>query len=87
MKIVNLLKSILTGLIISGVIVILAGVYYLVIKAGIPYQDPPLELQIQYEVNMGIGEELFKIGLLIAVIGLAGRIIFLLIEKSKSKGR
>ena len=73
-----MLKSVLTGLIISGGITILVGMYYLVIKAGIPYQDPPLDLQIQYAVNMGIGEGLFKIGLLTAGVGLAGRIAFLL---------
>ena len=83
MKIIYMLKSVLTGLIISGGIVILIGLYYLVLKAGIPYQDPPLELQIRYAVNMGTGEELCKIGALISCVGIAGRIAFMLIEKLK----
>ncbi|MCR5249913.1 MAG: hypothetical protein K6E50_04840 [Lachnospiraceae bacterium] len=85
MKIINLLKSVMTGLIISGVIVILAGMYYLVVKAGIPYQDAPTELQIRYAVNMGIGEGLFGIGLLIGGVGLVGRIVFLLTDRSLRK--
>ena len=62
-------------------IIILVGIYYLVIKAGIPYQDPPLELQIQYTVNMTTGRELFKTGVLICGVGLIGRIAFLLTDR------
>ncbi|MCI8968302.1 MAG: hypothetical protein HFH75_12085 [Lachnospiraceae bacterium] len=36
------------------------------IKAGIPFQDPPLELQIQYAVHMGVGETLIKTGFVTA---------------------
>ena len=75
----------MTGLIIAGVIVFLAGMYYLVIKAGIPYQDAPQELQIRYAVNMGIGEGLAGIGLLIGGCGLVGRIVFLLIDRARKR--
>ena len=85
MKKLYFVKSVLTGLAVSGMIIILVGMYYLVIKAGIPYQDPPLELQIQYTVNMATGEELFKIGAIICGVGLAGRIAFLMIEGLKKK--
>ena len=30
------------GFLISGILSILIGAYYLFVKAGIPYQDPPL---------------------------------------------
>ena len=63
------------GLIIAGALILLLGAYYSVIKAGIPYQDPPLELQIQYAVNMGIGDELCKVGLSVLTVGIVGRII------------
>lgn len=85
MKKLSFVKSVLTGLAVSGMIIILVGMYYLVVKAGIPYQDPPLELQIQYTVNMATGQELFKIGVFICAVGLAGRIALLLIEGLKKK--
>ena len=69
------IKSLLNGVIIAGVIMFFISLYYLMLKAGIPYQDPPLELQIQYAVNMGIGEVLLKVGLITLVIGIVLRII------------
>ena len=87
MKFVKTLKSVLTGFIISGMIIILVGMYYLVIKAGIPYQDPPLELQIKYAVNMGTGEELLRIGGLLFVTGIAGRIVMFLTDRKICGGQ
>lgn len=63
------LRLIINSVILAGIILFLIGSYYSMIKAGIPYQDPPLELQIQYAINMGIGEILSKNGLLIAICG------------------
>lgn len=44
-------------------------------KAGIPYQDAPLDLQVQYEINAGIGVVLtgtgFKITIFSSIIRLA----------------
>ena len=71
----KVIKSLLNGVIIAGVIMFFISLYYLMLKAGIPYQDPPLELQIQYAVNMGIGEVLLKVGLITLVIGIVLRII------------
>ena len=62
-------KRIFDSVILAGVIILLIGLSYVVVKAGIPYQDPPLELQIKYAVNMGIGEELTKDGFWIIVFG------------------
>ena len=75
------LKTIFNSIILAGVIILFIGLYYSVIKAGIPYQDPPLELQIQYAVNMGIGETLLKYGFLITVFGIILRIIKAIITK------
>ena len=58
----NTVKNIINGAIIAGIIILLIGLYYWIIKAGIPYQDPTEELRIQYAVNMGIGDELVKTG-------------------------
>lgn len=58
-----------SAIVLAGFIVFLTGCYYCIVKAGIPYQDPPLELQIQYAVNMGIGGTLVKNGLITAACG------------------
>ena len=63
------LRLAIRSFILAGIILYVIGLYYSMIKAGIPYQDPPLELQIQYAINMGIGEILQKNGFLIAICG------------------
>lgn len=79
----RLYKSLLNGLIIAGIIILGVSLYYWIIKAGIPYQDPTEELRIQYAVNMGIGDELFKVGLITFAIGLIPRIAVAIIGKRK----
>lgn len=51
------------------------GLYYLVIKAGIPYQDPTVEMQIQYAIHEGIGSILSKTGLILVVCGGIARVV------------
>lgn len=63
------------SVILAGIILLFIGLYYSMIKAGIPYQDPPPELQIQYAVYMGIGEILLKNGFLAAICGGAVRLL------------
>lgn len=36
----------------GGLAISFTGAYYCIVKAGIPYRDPQLELQIQYAVNI-----------------------------------
>lgn len=77
--------QILNSVILAGMIVFFIGVYYWMIKAGIPYQDPPLELQIQYTVNNAIGEILIAKGFWIAVCGGVFRLIFALVCRNRQK--
>lgn len=65
----RILCRITNSVVIAGVIILLIGLYYSIIKAGIPYQDPPLELQIEYAVNQGVGKVLTGTGLLTALCG------------------
>ncbi len=74
-KIKSLFYTLSNAAVLAGLIILAVGVYYVVIKAGIPYQDPPLELQIQYAVNMGIGDELCRIGFFTVLYGMAFRLI------------
>ena len=72
---VALFKKALEALLLAGLILLLVGAYYLIVKAGIPYQDPPLELQLQYAVNTRIGEVLTALGLWLAMGGAAARFL------------
>ncbi|WP_090819992.1 hypothetical protein [Oribacterium sp. FC2011] len=51
------------------------GLYYLIVKAGIPYQDSTEELRIKYAINMGISETLIINGFYVFVLGLIGKIV------------
>ena len=82
-KVFGAFKTLAVGIIIAGLIMLEIGMYYLMIKAGIPYQDPPLELQIQYAVNSGIGDVLCIHGAICLVVGIIFRIILAVISKRK----
>lgn len=79
------LRLTLNAVILAGIIILCTGMYYCVIKAGIPYQDPPLELQIQYAINTEIGNTLIKEGFLISICGGIARWLLKLILKKRRK--
>jgi len=79
------IRQTINAILLAGIIILFIGAYYCVMKAGIPYQDPPLELQIQYAINMGIGEILVKDGFLISICGGIGRFLFKLVVKKRQK--
>ena len=78
------LKNLSLAFLLAGVIILLIAAYYSIVKAGIPYQDPPPELQIQYAVNTGIGDELFKAGLIVVALGILGRMISRILDKRQT---
>lgn len=73
------------AVILAGIIILYTGIYYCVIKAGIPYQDPPLELQIQYTINNEIGNILIKEGFLLSICGGIARWLFKWIFSKRQK--
>ena len=81
--IMKILKDLFNGFIIAGVVIFMIGVYYAVVKAGIPYQDPTLELQIKYAVNSGIGSVLLRTGGVVLVIGGVLRIVTGIVSKKR----
>ena len=83
-KIKNFLCRLGNAVLLAGLIIFTIGTYYAVIKAGIPYQDAPLELQIQYTVHSGIGKELCKTGLFTLLYGIAFLLISRLLPKKHS---
>ena len=78
-----LIEEAVGAVLLSGAILFLIGLYYAMFKAGIPYQDPPLELQIKYEINMGIGSTLLKTGAPLILAGVIGLIVSIVIRKKK----
>lgn len=46
------LRQTINTILLSGIIILFTGAYYCIVKAGVPYRDPQLELQIQYAVNV-----------------------------------
>ena len=84
-KFMSFLKVFLNSLALAGVFMLVIGLYYYVIRAGIPYQDPPLELQIKYAVNQGIGKELMMDGFLLGVFGGTVRVLLEVVERNRMK--
>lgn len=83
-KYASCLRQIINAILLAGIIILLIGIYYSAIKAGIPYQDPPLELQIKYAVNAGIGDILVRTGFLISICGGIACLLFkLMVKKQK----
>ena len=71
----NILCKLCSSAILAGLILFLIGMYYTVVKAGIPYQDPPMELQIQYAIHMGIGDILVRDGFLLLLAAGTARLV------------
>lgn len=78
---INLLKRLFASLVLAGLFILGIGLYYLVLKAGLPFQDPTPEIQLQYLINTGIGEVLTKTGLFTTIAGALFRIITGIVDK------
>lgn len=79
------LCQMINAILLAGITILIIGIYYCVVKAGIPFQAPPLELQIQYAIHMGIGEILVRDGFLISICGGAARLVLRLVLKKSQK--
>lgn len=63
------------AILFAGIINIMIGEFYTLLVAGLPYQDPTLELQIQYSINQGVGNVLTEIGFRMLILGIILSII------------
>lgn len=82
-KAAQIIKNLSQGFLISGILSALMGAYYLFAKAGLPLQDPPLALKIQYEIDFGVGEKMFMLGLTCLFIGCVGYTIAWICSKTE----
>ena len=74
-KMKNLFHEISNAILLAGLIILVIGWYYLIVKSGIPYQDPSVEMQIQYAINDGIGSVLSRAGFILALCGGIVRVV------------
>ncbi|MCH5263130.1 MAG: hypothetical protein J1F42_09465 [Lachnospiraceae bacterium] len=81
-KLIHVFREIGNAVLAAGVIILMIGLYYLVIKAGIPYQDPTVEMQIQYAINNGIGSVLSTTGLILALCGGIARLVIWRVDRA-----
>ncbi|NLF27365.1 MAG: hypothetical protein GX592_05650 [Clostridiales bacterium] len=77
------LKTFIHAIILSGVFVLVIGLYFTVIKAGLPYQDPTTEMTINWMAYFAAGEVCIRYGRSILVLGLVGKIVHKLINGSR----
>ncbi len=79
----EIIKRFFTSILFAGILVLATGLYYMVIKAGIPFQDPTPEMQLQYSINMGIGDALTKVGFCTTMAGSICRIVIGVLSRKK----
>jgi len=82
-KIIRNKKIFMWG-IIGGIIIIIMGLFYDLIFAGIPYQDPTPVMAQKYTYHRTIAETIELIGIVIILISLLGISLRKLIKLSKS---
>ena len=79
------IKILLDIVIVAGVIMLFAGLYFWLIKAGIPYQDPTPEMQMQYAKNLRTGEVLIAVGFLVSIFAPIPRIIVGIVARRRKQ--
>ena len=72
----SLPRRIGSAMLLAGVMILLLSLYYLAVKAGIPYQDPTPEMQLRYAIDQGVGTALLRLGGVLTAVGAALRLIF-----------
>lgn len=76
-------KKIVQVIAVLGGILVIAGLYFTMVKAGLPYQDPTPEMVAKYERDMGIGMVLLLAGLGTGIFCFVYTVICFLRKKTK----
>jgi hypothetical protein len=82
-----LTTKITVSLIVLGCVVVVAGFFYDVMFAGIPYQDPTPELLAHYSFHASVAGYIYKSGFGIIVLGAILSIIRFGARHSMKRGR
>lgn len=78
------MNKIARNIIAIGLLLVIIGFIYDMKFAGIPYQDPPIELQIKYNRNQKIANWIMDSGVAIFVVGLIIRLTNYTLQKIKT---
>ncbi|PKM63200.1 MAG: hypothetical protein CVU97_01315 [Firmicutes bacterium HGW-Firmicutes-21] len=81
----NKIEQLLNSFILTGFIVLLIGLYFIVYKAGLPYQDPTIEMVIRQEAYNMAGESCMLSGGIILAIGITTRAILIFAKRNTIK--
>ena len=84
-KFKTFLCKLCSSAVLAGAIMFFIGAHYSIVKAGIPYQDPTVEMQIKYAINNGIGKILIEVGFMLALCSGVLRLLFWLLFKKFAK--
>ena len=71
----GLLRRLSGSAMIAGAMMLAVGAYHAFVRAGIPYQDPTVEMQIRYAIDLGVGRTLMTMGGATAAAGCLGRLL------------
>ena len=74
-RVTALLSRCCGSVLIAGLVILAIGAYYAVFRAGVPYQDPTVEMQVSYAIHMGIGRTLLMTGGVMAAVGGGARLL------------
>lgn len=79
----NKLKALVSAVWIAGIMLIFIGIYFLAVGAGIPYQDPTVELTIKWEANYLAGTMCTKCGVAFFIIGIVGYVVLRICRRGR----
>ncbi len=77
-------RSLANAALLAGGILLLAGMYDLIVRAGIPYQDPTPELTFRFAVREAVGKKLLRNGTIALAAGAAGRLAARLLRRGNA---
>ena len=80
-----MIEKIFGSILLGGIVVLLFGFYYTFIKAGLPYQDPPLELLAQWNTYGEVGETLSLWGVVMILAGIVGSVLLKITRRTSNK--
>lgn len=69
------MKNILTSFVIAGIVLTVLGLYLCIVKGGIPYQDPTVDMIIEWKAYHTAGEYNLKAGLVLILTGAVGKLV------------
>ncbi|MBQ9518360.1 MAG: hypothetical protein IJR59_00495 [Firmicutes bacterium] len=62
-------------MLVMGVILLVVGLYFWIIVAGISYQDPTEEMQKKWEFYLKLGEKILFFGMVLLSGGIVGNAV------------